>query len=305
MGCGYLGRRVAVRWLAQGHRVFASTRSPARAEELRAQGVIPVICDVLEPASLKRLPAAGTILWCVGFDRHRVPAPSSGQHDAGRSMREVYVNGLAHFLAAEPGIFSCAAPILRAARAGRLIYVSSTSVYGQEHGEEVDEEAATEPVEESGQVVLAAEQELRHRPEIVILRFAGIYGPGRLLRRQAIEAGEPLVGDAEKWLNLIHVEDGAAAILAAEASAQPGRVYDICDDRPVRRREFYAALACLLRAPEPRFVAPAPGTPPPPHERANRRIRNQRMHLELGVTLQYPSFVEGLPASLRKDEGTR
>ena len=100
------------------------------------------------------------------------------------------------------------------------MYVSSTGVYGQCHGEEVDEESATEPVEESGRVVLEAERLLHQQlPEAVILRFAGIYGPGRLLRRQAIEAGEVLVGDPEKWLNLIHVADGAAAVHAAEESA--------------------------------------------------------------------------------------
>src|SRR5262249_56781506 len=114
-------------------------------------------------------------------------------------------------------------------------------------------------------------------PGAVILRFAGIYGPGRLLGRQAVEAGEPLVGDPEKWLNLIHVEDGAAAVLAAEARGEPGAVYNVCDGRPVRRRDFYALLARLLGAPEPRFVPPPPGAPVPGHERADRRVVNRRL----------------------------
>ena len=97
-----------------------------------------------------------------------------------------------------------------------FLYVSSTSVYGQTGGEEVDETAATEPKEESGRVVLEAERCCCERlPTAIILRFAGIYGPDRLLRAKSIQAGEPIVGDAEQWLNLIHVEDGAAAVVEA------------------------------------------------------------------------------------------
>jgi nucleoside-diphosphate-sugar epimerase len=275
IGCGYLGRRVLPLWRAGGHRVYALTRSESRAGELRRLGAEPVVADVLDPGSLKALPRVDTALSCVGYDR-----------SAGRSMREVYVNGLANILAALP------AP-------GRFFYVSSTGVYGQQDGEEVDETAATEPQEESGRVVLEAERLLRGRlPGAVVLRFAGIYGPGRVLRRQAVEAGEPLVGDPEKWLNLIHVEDGAAAVLAAEARGEPGAVYNVCDDRPVRRRDFYALLARLLGAPEPRFVPPAPDAPLPGHERADRRVTNRRLREELNVRLRYPSYEDGLRASL-------
>jgi nucleoside-diphosphate-sugar epimerase len=275
LGCGYLGKRLAALWLAEGHRVFALTRSDPRAAELRRLGVEPVRGDVLDPSSLRALPAVATAAYCVGFDRA-----------AGRTMREVYVDGLAHVLAALPP-------------AGRFVYVSSTGVYGQCHGEEVDEEAATEPVEESGGVVLEAERLLRGRcPEAVVLRFAGIYGPDRLLRAQAVRAGEPTVGDPDRWLNLIHVADGAAAVVAAEARGRPGAVYNVADDRPVRRRDFYTLLAHLLGAPEPRFVPPTPAAPLPGHERTNRRIVNRRLRGELGVSLRYPSYEDGLPASV-------
>jgi len=276
IGCGYLGSRVAARWLADGHRVFATTRKLERADELRRLGLDPVICDVLDPASLKQLPPVTTVCHAVGLDRA-----------AGRSMREVYVAGLRNVLDALP-------------RPERFIYISSTGVYGQCDGEAVDETAVTEPVEESGKIVLEAEQLLHGRlPGAVILRFAGIYGPGRLLRRQALEAGEAIVGDAEKWLNLIHVEDGAAAVLAAEAHGQPGRIYNVSDDAPVRRRNFYSLLAQLLKAPAPNFVSPAPGVPLPAHERANRRIVNRGLRQELAVALQYPSCTQGLPAAVR------
>jgi nucleoside-diphosphate-sugar epimerase len=141
-------------------------------------------------------------------------------------------------------------------------------------------------------------------PAAMILRLAGIYGPGRLLRRQAIEAGQPIAADGEKWLNLIHVEDGAAAVLAAEHHGQPGRIYNICDDRPVRRREFYTLLARLLGAPEPTFLEPPPEAPPAPYERSNRRIVNRRMHDELRLPLRYPTCEEGLRASIQAERAT-
>ena len=159
--------------------------------------------------------------------------------------------------------------------------------------------APTEPNEDSGRIVLEAENLLRAKmPDSIILRFSGIYGQGRLLRRQTLEKGEPIVGDADKWLNLIHVEDGARIILAAEQQGQPGRVVNVCDDHPVRRRYFYTTLARVLNAPAPKFVAPPEGQPTPPHEKGHRRINNRRMKEDLGIRLQYPDYEQGLRASL-------
>jgi nucleoside-diphosphate-sugar epimerase len=274
IGCGYLGMRVSRLWRAEDRPVWATTRSPERAEELRRHGLEPFVCDVLKPQTLTALPHADTVLYCVGHDRA-----------GGASMRDVYVTGLANVLDHLP-------------TPRRLLHVSSTSVYGQIAGEWVDEDAATEPREESGRIVLEAEQLLRRRvPEAIILRFAGIYGPGRL-RRQALLAGEPIICDGARWLNLIHVDDGAATVLAAEERGRTGAVYNVCDDLPVARREFYEALARHLDAPPPRFVPPPPGTPAPVHESANRRVANARSRRELGVKLQFPSYKEGLPASL-------
>jgi nucleoside-diphosphate-sugar epimerase len=135
-------------------------------------------------------------------------------------------------------------------------------------------------------------------PDAAILRFGGIYGPGRLLRQKTVQAGEPIIGDGARWLNLIHVEDGARAVLAAEERARPGQIYNVCDDQPVQRRDFYAELARQLGAPEPKFVAPPPGSSHPPHEKGNRRLRNRRMHEELHVTLCCPRFNAGIKASL-------
>lgn len=267
-GCGYLGKVVASRWLARGHAVAALTRR--NADALRGVGIEPIVGDVLDPATLNALPAASTVLYAVGIDR-----------SAGRSMHEVYVTGLANVLAALPG---CT----------RFVYVSSTSVYGQSDGSMVDERSPTEPTEESGRIVLEAEQLLRaKKPDAIILRSAGLYGPNRLLRKQPILKGEPLVGDADKWLNLVHVSDAAEAVLLAEERAAPGETYNIGDGTPVSRRDFYTHLAELLNAPAAKFEPrPEAGAP-------NRRIDATKFRA-LGWVPRYPSYRDGLPVAVRE-----
>jgi len=264
-GCGYLGRVVARLWHENGHRVTALTRRNAAA--LSALGVEPLIGDVCDPTSLTNLPAARSVLYAVGIDR-----------SAGHSMRKVYVEGLANVLDALP-------------LCERFVYVSSTSVYGQSDGEFVSEASATEPTEESGKVVLEAEQLLREkRSDAIILRSAGIYGPDRLLRKALILKGEPLVGDAEKWLNLIHVADGASAVLHAEAHASLGATYNVSDGSPVSRRDFYTRLAELLGTEAKFDPRPEPGAP-------NRRIDSARFRA-LGWTPAFASYREGLTAAV-------
>ncbi len=268
-GCGYLGRCVAEKWLKQGRRVFAVTRGGS----ILPAGVERIVGDVVQPETLKALPSVDTVLYAIGFDR-----------TAGPSMRAVYVDGLANVLTHLP-------------QPKRFVYVSSSSVYGQTDGVWIDESAPTKPAEESGRIVLEAESLLLAKlASTIILRFSGIYGPGRLLRRQTIEKGEPIVGDADKWLNLIHRDDGVRAVLAAETRGTPGCVYNVCDDHPVRRRYFYTTLARVLGAAPPMFVTPPANQPIPPHERAHRRINNLRLKRDLGVVLQYPNYDQGLRA---------
>lgn len=270
IGCGYLGRRVARAWLAQNRRVSALTRS--KSAQLAALGIEPILGDVMKPTTMKSLPHVETLLYSVGLDR-----------SSDRTMREVYVEGLSNVLAHLP------AP-------RRFIYVSSTSVYGQSDGSVVNERSSTEPVEESGQIVLAAEQLLRERiPTATILRFAGIYGPDRILRKAALLKDEPLVGDAEKWINLIHVGDGVRAVLAAESIE--GETINIADDEPVTRRNLYTHLAELLNAPPARFE---PGESS--RGDTNRRIDNGKAKRLLGFDPKYPSYREGFAAAVASIE---
>lgn len=261
VGCGYLGLRVARRACADGRTVYALTRS--RADQLRSLGIIPVVGDVTDPSSLN-LPAVESVVHAVGLDRR-----------SGRTMREVYVDGLAHLLDRLP------VPT-------RFTFVSSTSVYGQTDGSWVDESSPTDPIEESGRTVLEAERLLRDRlPVATVLRFAGIYGPGRILRKAALLAGEALLGDAEKWLNLIHVDDGATAVRLAEHVTR--ETINIADDEPVTRREFYTLSAQLLNAPPAAFAA-GPST----RGDTNRRIRNAKAKRVLNVQPTYPSYRQGM-----------
>jgi nucleoside-diphosphate-sugar epimerase len=315
IGCGYLGRRVARRWVARGDDVLALTRSNERAAELRRFGVEPMIGDVTDPATLGVLPEADTLLYAVGLDR-----------TSGKSQREVYVGGLENVVA-------CVAGKVR-----RFLYVSSTSVYGQNAGEWVDEGSTCRPETENGKVCLAAEQLLQSRiPNANILRLAGIYGPGRLMARvAALRAGLVLEGNPDAWLNLIHVDDAIAAILACEERGQLGGTYLVGDDRPCRRRDYYALLAALVGAPPPRNANFPPlakggqggaggaslsaddtkrqgdnetgrqgeGEAGNATGDLNKRCCNRRLHEELQVTLRYPSVQVGLPIALtERDRG--
>lgn len=271
VGCGYLGQRVARALFRESPKIFATTRSSENDVMLRHMFVRPIRADVLVPESLEDLPEVDAVLYSVGLDRK-----------AGHSMREVYVKGPQNVLRALPG-------------SPHVVHISSTSVYGQTDGEEVDEASATEPKEESGKIVLDAERVVRElRPDATILRFAGIYGPGRLLRSADLRAGAPLRINTEKWLNLIHVDDGVEAVIAALKMPQKGQTFNVSDGHPVRRRDFYHEVARLIQAPTPRFEPePAPSASEP-----NRRILNRRMREVLRVQLRYPLYTDGLAASI-------
>lgn len=275
IGCGYLGRRVARHWVAQGDVVHALTRSTANADALCALGVRPIRGDVTELGSLQSLPDVETVLYAVGLDR-----------SAGKSQRTVYVDGLANVLSR------------LAAGASRFLYISSTSVYGQNAGEWVDEGSVCEPTSSNGQVCLDAESLLRQQlPAAMILRLAGIYGPGRLVARiEQLRAGAALEGNPEAWLNLIHVYDAVASIVACEQRGTAGSLYLVSDDHPHPRREYYALLASQIGAPAPMFATESLGE----DERLgfNKRCRNRRLHDELKVALRYPSIAEGLRAAI-------
>jgi nucleoside-diphosphate-sugar epimerase len=273
VGCGYLGLRVARLWRASGERVFAVTRSAQRARQLASEGLAPLVADSAElplPQDLQ------TILFAVGYDR-----------SAARSVHEVYVGGLAQVTSQLPQA------------ASKLIYISSTGVYGQVTGGEVDEDSPCQPTRAGGTACLAAERLLaasRFGQQAIVLRLAGLYGPGRIPRAADLAAGRPIDAPANGWLNLIHVDDAARIVLAAEQKAVPPRTYVVSDGQPVLRRDYYAELARLLAAPPPIFVSPDPNSPAAARAASDKRVNPRRMFAELAPSLEYPSYREGLAA---------
>ncbi|MGH7139112.1 MAG: NAD-dependent epimerase/dehydratase family protein, partial [Pirellulales bacterium] len=201
---------------------------------------------------------------------------------------EPHVVGLRNVLAA-------LAPTLR-----RFIYISSTGVYGDFHSAWVDEESLCHPLRGSGKACLNAEELLAahaYGRRAVMLRLAGLYGPGRIPRKDVLLAGEPIDAPQHGYLNLIHVEDAVEAVLAADIVEAPlPRRYLISDGSPVVRDEYYAELARLIGAGPPRFRLPDRQTPASARAVADKRISNSRMLAELKITLHYPTYREGLKA---------
>ncbi len=285
IGCGYLGGRVADIWIAQGHQVHALTRSSERATELSRRGINPIIGDLCDLASLPDLPAVETILFAVGYEKA-----------SGRSRQQVQLTGLQHVLA-------------RVANADRLVYISSSSVYGQSAGEWVDETSDCLPVQPGGVSCLETERWLMSaspdRANVAqanVLRLSGIYGPERLLSRiETLQSGETLSGSGTEWLNLIHVDDAAAAVIACELHGSPNQTYLVSDDRPISRADYYGLLASLVGAPPPRFD---PGSSPSRGSGGiNKRCRNKRLREELQVALKFPTITAGLPHALAASAG--
>ncbi len=276
-GCGYLGSRVARRWLEAGEEVHVVTRSRDRAARLEQDGLRAIVADVTLPETLNDLPPAPTVLYAVGMD-----------HSSGRTMREVYVDGLRAVLDRLPESTS------------RIIYISSLGVYGQSDGSWIDETSPSEPTREAGRICLAAESLLAEHPlgdRRVVLRLAGLYGGGRVPNRRALEEGEPISALPDAFLNLIHVDDAATVVLAAEHSATEA-LYLVSDGQPIERREYYREAARRLNAPTPQFAPPSDDAPTRKRGGSNKRASNKRMLQDLSVELRYPSYREGLAAAL-------
>lgn len=277
VGCGYLGERVARAWCARGDRVLAVTRREARAAELARLGIEPLIADVTDTACdwsfLAAADAPATALWSVGFDR-----------TAGRTYEEVHVAGLGHLLDALPE--GC-----------RPILSSSTGVWGDEGGRMVDETTPPNPSREAGRVLMAAEALLQRHPRGpgVALRFAGLYGPGRLPRIDDLRAGRPLAADPDAWLNMIHVDDAAQVVLAVADAAAPASLYVVSDGRPVLRRDWYGRLAGLLGSPAPVWSA-EPVADPARGRLADKRVDPSRLFRDLPIRLLHPDAGTALAA---------
>ncbi|MEX0820164.1 MAG: NAD-dependent epimerase/dehydratase family protein, partial [Pirellulaceae bacterium] len=250
-----------------------------RGRELESSGIRPIVGDVTGSLDLSDCDDVDTVLFAIGFDR-----------TAGNAIRDVYVDGLRRALEELPML------------PRRFIYISSTGVFAQNEGQWVTEQSPCEPVREGGQACLAAEELLRRHPmgqRAIVLRLAGIYGPGRLPKLQDVAAGTPLAASASGYLNLIHVDDAVQIVLAAEQQLTPPEMLLVSDGHPVLRGEFYRELARLTNSPAPCFQGSQGASADSSTARrasTDKRIDSSRLREWLRFQYRYPSYVEGLAA---------
>jgi len=280
-GAGYVGAEVVHQALARGFRVTALTRNAGKARALAEAGAEIIVDDLAADSWHARLPVgADFVLNCVS---------SGGGGPA--SYRHSYVDGMKSVLA-----WAARVPV------GTVVYTGSTSVYPQDGGVRVDEDASVEatraaanPLIEAEDLLMAA-QSNAHR---FVLRLAGIYGPGRhYLVDQLRDGSGEVAGLGSHRLNLIHRDDIVGAIWAAfNAPADTaGGVFNVADDGAAPKAEIAAYIAEKLGLPTPRFTGePAQGrrriTP-------DRVIANDKIKRVLGWRPLYPTYREGYSAIL-------
>jgi nucleoside-diphosphate-sugar epimerase len=287
VGCGYVGLPLAAELARQGHAVVGLRRSAATDAALRAAGVTPLQADLTHPETLTRL--SGDFDWVVN-------CVASGGGSAAE-YRALYLEGMKNLVAWLTS---------RAKAAPRLVYTSSTGVYGQNDGSTVDEASPTAPASETARILVETEQVLLAAQRAqgfpaMILRAAGIYGPERGYLLKQFLAGEVRIeGEGGRVLNMIHRDDLIRAIIAALERGVAGAIYNASDDEPVTQREFFQWLAAELRRPLPPPAAAAAPEPPRRRGLTNKRVANHKLRQELGVRLAYPNYRVGYRAELQR-----
>jgi nucleoside-diphosphate-sugar epimerase len=271
VGCGDVGLRIVAR-VHRRFRLLALTSSPERVAALRAAGVVPIVGNLDDRASLRRLRSLAP--WLI----HLAPPPNSGRTDP-RTR---------HLLAALAGT------------AGKLVYISTTGVYGDHGGAWIDETARLAPANERALRRIDAENAMRDAGARV-LRVPGIYAHDRL-PLDRLRAGTPALADEDDvHTNHIHADDLARISLAALFRGAPARVYNAVDDSQLKMGEYFDLVADHFGLPRP---------PRLPREQLkaavspmmysfmteSRRLRNRRLRGELTVRLLYPTVANALHA---------
>jgi nucleoside-diphosphate-sugar epimerase len=286
VGCGYVGLPLGAELARQGHEVFGLRRSHAAEAELRAAGLNPVIADITKPATLPKLP--GPFDWVVNC--------VSSSRGGAEEYRKVYLQGARNLL-----------EWLASAPPKKFVYTSSTSVYGQTDGAAVKESSPVEPAAETGRILVETEKVLleaagRKNFPAVILRVAGIYGPGRgHLFQQYLRNEAKIAGKGERFINMIHLDDVTGAIITALRSGKPGDIYNAVDDEPVAQIHFFRWLSETLGKDMPPFATEEENSA---RKRGltNKKVQNRRLKMELGYRFKYPNFRAGYTAEIQRLE---
>ena len=282
VGCGDVGMRVA-KLLRGRWGLIALTSSPTRCAELRAVGITPLVGDLDAPATLARLAGlADAVL-------HLAPPPASGPSDP----------RTAHLLAA----------LARKSRLRRIVYASTSGVYGDCSGARFDETRAVNPATDRGRRRVDAERRLRwfgraFGVRVTLLRIPGIYAGDRAggHPRERLARGAPVLDAAhDVFTNHIHADDLARACIAALHRGRPQRAIHVSDDTELKMGEYFDLAADLEGMPRPRRIT---------REQAaielsamqlsfmgeSRRLVNTRLKQELRLRLLYPTVAQGLVA---------
>lgn len=265
VGCGYLGRFLLTQ--APPRSCVAVTRSPDRAAALEAAGATALVADPTDAAARERVSA--TLHGRVGRAVVLLPPSAFG---------------------VEPATAAASlAAWLRGLGVVRAVLASSTAVYAERDGAEVD---ATSPVaadDTRARRLLEIESGWRAAaPGARIVRLAGLYGPGRIVGAAAVRAGEVLPGSGAAWLNLVRAEDAARALAAfARFEAAPALGL-VSDGTPVRRVDYYSFLASALVAPPVQFAGTGG------RHGGSRRCDPTATWQALALRPRYPDFRAGL-----------
>ena len=278
IGFGKIALRVAER--LQKPRITGLVRKDEVAEKILSLGITPLVADLNESASLSDLDVSGDEVYFF--------APPSQIDDTDHHMR--------NFLAAIKG---------QAPR--KILYISTTAVYGNSHGDWVSETSPTQPTTARGLRRLDAEQQLlifaeRDNVPAVILRVGGIYGPDRLPMRQLQSARPVLIEEDSGYTNRIHADDLASICITAMERGEG--IYNVSDGQPGTMADYFIALAEALGYPVPERITLDEAREIMSPEmmsylEESRRLDVSRLLDELGMALRYPDLEAGI-AQIKK-----
>jgi len=278
IGCGFLGEAAAELFSTHGRSVLGLVRSPESLGGLSGRPFEAASCDVTDDASvaaltplLRGVPLA---VYCL----------SSGKGGAD-AYAAVYREGLRR--------------VLEHWNPGRVIFVSSTSVYAQSGGEWVTEASPAQPDRETGHILLEAEA-IALANGGCVARLSGIYGPGRsVLLRKFLTAEAVLEEGGHRWINQIHRDDAAAALVSLAEHGEAGVIYNVTDDTPVTQRGVYGWMADALNR-----SLPPEGVANLNRKRGvtSKRVSNERLKAT-GWAPLFPSYRDALPQLIAALEG--
>ena len=284
VGCGDVARRTLLRLLGH-YRVFALLRDPAQCVFWRAMGARPIVADLDHPVSLRRIAGLADIVL------HFAPPPEYGAGDA--RMRR--------FLAA----LSLAKSLPQ-----RLIYVSTSGVYGDCAGARIDETRPARPITPRARRRVDAERQLRrfgrqNKVRVSILRAPGIYAQDRLPLERLQKGVCALRAEDDVYTNHIHADDLAMLVCAALRYGRANRCYNATDDSEMKMAEYFDLVADRFSLPRvPRISRGEAQTQMSPLQLSfmseSRRLDNRRIKNELRAQLRYPRIEDGVDAAWRE-----